>query len=530
MFLALVMVVSITPYTGALIADETRTDQTVATESEETSAPKATKKQEAEPSKEKPEKKEEPEAEPPKSSEETEAETSKETEAAKETEKPAAETPDETEEPSGKAPVESDKPKADGSETNSVSKSIPDESDSKEANESQYAEITNVKFENGIMSWDAFPGAKTYELWVYYRDSLLYLRDLTGTSIELNKQIDIAIKKGSLNKAKDNKYEIQLYAYGNSTRGEYTGTYTYKSSAVRYKKGKISGVKYSNGKLTWSKYSGASKYVVKICLHTMKLELSSNSCEINQWIDQLITERKLYYNNSYIIEIYAYDKDNIYMAQWSGTIKYQSKAVPYEVPALNASIEGDTLKVNGYEGANSYEIRIVGPDLNYDILLLYDIDNESVPINNCHYDLREMIRDEIHFCIIKEFSSYTLELTAWNTKTGELLAEWIGTYKYKEPNTLKVSSKKAKVKYNKKKNKTVKRASAIKITDKGQGRITYKKISGNSKFTINSKTGNITIKKKLKKKTYTIKVKVIAAGDDTYARLEKVLTIKIKLK
>lgn len=136
----------------------------------------------------------------------------------------------------------------------------------------------------------------------------------------------------------------------------------------------------------------------------------------------------------------------------------------------------------------------------------------------------------IDYGYIKEYSTYTLELTAINYDSDLPLAEWTGTYKYKEPNTLKASSKKASVKYNKKKNKTIKRTSVIKITDAGQGAITYKKVSGNSKITINANSGNITVKKKLKKKTYTIKVKVIAAGDETTARLEKILTIKIKLK
>lgn len=239
----------------------------------------------------------------------------------------------------------------------------------------------------------------------------------------------------------------------------------------------------------------------------------------------MITDRKIYKRNSYRVYVYAYDKDDVYMAYWKGTIKYQSKATPCELPAIDASITDGILTWNSYPNTDDYYIRIVGPDLSWSYAW-----GEAVHISQRKCDLKATIANLIEYCDIKEFSSYTIELTAVNYTKEMPIAEWTGTYKYKEPNTLKASNKNPKVKYNKKKNKTIKRASAIKITDKGQGAITYKKVSGNSKITINANSGNITVKKKLKKKTYTIKVKVIAAGDETTARLEKILTIKIKLK
>ena len=102
----------------------------------------------------------------------------------------------------------------------------------------------------------------------------------------------------------------------------------------------------------------------------------------------------------------------------------------------------------------------------------------------------------------------------------------------KKTNTLKVKAKKAtlKAKVLKKKPQTLKVAKVIKVTKKGQGKLSYAKASGNKKITINKKTGKVTVKKGLKKGTYKVKVKVKAAGNKTYAAVTKTATIKIVVK
>ena len=85
----------------------------------------------------------------------------------------------------------------------------------------------------------------------------------------------------------------------------------------------------------------------------------------------------------------------------------------------------------------------------------------------------------------------------------------------------------------KKKAQTVKRTSAINVT-KGQGSVTYK-LSGVDKakfkkyFTVNSKTGTIKIKKKLKKGTYKVKVAVTAAGNGNYNKGTKTAVVTVKV-
>lgn len=105
------------------------------------------------------------------------------------------------------------------------------------------------------------------------------------------------------------------------------------------------------------------------------------------------------------------------------------------------------------------------------------------------------------------------------------------TAKYKSK--LSVKGKTATVKYSKvkKKNQTLAVSKVLTFVDKGQGKLTYAKVSGNSKILINKTTGAITVKKKLKKKTYTVKVKVMASGDNSCNPSGwKTVTFKIKVK
>lgn len=105
----------------------------------------------------------------------------------------------------------------------------------------------------------------------------------------------------------------------------------------------------------------------------------------------------------------------------------------------------------------------------------------------------------------------------------------IKTYN-KKANTLTVKAKKPTVKLAKlkKKNQTIARKKAVTVS-KAQGKVTYKKASGNKKITV-SKAGKITVKKGLKKGTYKVKIKITAAGNATYKAATKTVTVKIKVK
>ena len=84
----------------------------------------------------------------------------------------------------------------------------------------------------------------------------------------------------------------------------------------------------------------------------------------------------------------------------------------------------------------------------------------------------------------------------------------------------------------------MKRSKVIRITDRGQGTLSYKLVSAKKGkksfrkyFRINGKTGKVTVKKGLKKGTYKVKAGVRAAGNDSYdAAAWKIVTFKVKVK
>ena len=102
----------------------------------------------------------------------------------------------------------------------------------------------------------------------------------------------------------------------------------------------------------------------------------------------------------------------------------------------------------------------------------------------------------------------------------------------KASNTLAVKGQTAKIKYSalKKKAQTIPASKAYKFTSRGQGKITYSKISGSKKISINGSNGKVTVKKKTKKGTYKVSVWVKAAGDANHFSAKKKVTFKIKVK
>ncbi|MBQ9060726.1 MAG: hypothetical protein IJ128_06250 [Firmicutes bacterium] len=78
----------------------------------------------------------------------------------------------------------------------------------------------------------------------------------------------------------------------------------------------------------------------------------------------------------------------------------------------------------------------------------------------------------------------------------------------------------------KKKKRTVK---PLSVTGQ-KGALTYVKISGSKKLTVNKKTGKVTVKKGTKKGTYKVKIRITAAGDADYQPKTTVAQVKIRIK
>ena len=151
----------------------------------------------------------------------------------------------------------------------------------------------------------------------------------------------------------------------------------------------------------------------------------------------------------------------------------------------------------------------------------------------------------INSLILKEGVDYTLKWSSASPKnagTYTITVTGIGAYTgtakvtfkiNKAANPLTVKGKTVKVKFSKLKKKAqkLKVTKAVKFTKKGQGTLTYKKVKGNKKITVNKKNGKVTIKKGLKKGTFKVKVKIKANGDANYeASSFKTVTVKIKVK
>lgn len=163
------------------------------------------------------------------------------------------------------------------------------------------------------------------------------------------------------------------------------------------------------------------------------------------------------------------------------------------------------------------------------LVQIKDAQGGVIPPDN--YDL--IIQDSEGNTIteVKEIGTYSVTVKFKNFYKGT--SQTMEFEVSKKANTLKIKSgKKYKVKYSKlrKKSKTIAYTGVISFTSKGQGTLTFTKKSGNKKITI-SKSGKVTVKKKLKRGSYKVKVQVKAAGNSTYLPSSvKTVTFTIKVK
>ena len=63
-----------------------------------------------------------------------------------------------------------------------------------------------------------------------------------------------------------------------------------------------------------------------------------------------------------------------------------------------------------------------------------------------------------------------------------------------------------------------------------KGTLTYKKLSGSSAVSVNSKTGRLTVKKGLKKGTYRVKVQIKSAAKGNYTAGSRTVTVAVRVK
>ncbi len=123
------------------------------------------------------------------------------------------------------------------------------------------------------------------------------------------------------------------------------------------------------------------------------------------------------------------------------------------------------------------------------------------------------------------------------TGKGSYTGTASGTFKIKkaaQKMTAKAKVVQLKAKKLKKKAQKVKIAKAVKVSG-AEGKVTYKlvkvkKAKFKKYFKVNAKNGKITVKKKLKKGTYNVTVKVTSAATSNYNAASKNVTFKVKVK
>ena len=106
----------------------------------------------------------------------------------------------------------------------------------------------------------------------------------------------------------------------------------------------------------------------------------------------------------------------------------------------------------------------------------------------------------------------------------------------KAANPLSVSGKTATVRYKKlKKRAQIVSAGSVMSVSNAKGSVSYSldsvsKAKYRKYFSVNSSNGNVTVKKKLRKGTYTLNVSVSATGNDKYDAATRTVAFKIKVK
>ena len=150
--------------------------------------------------------------------------------------------------------------------------------------------------------------------------------------------------------------------------------------------------------------------------------------------------------------------------------------------------------------------------------------SQSVVIKNNRHTLVEGIDFTVTCRNNKSVGTATVIVKGKGDYTGTITGAFKIT-KAANPLTVKTAVTRVKCSDLQRRNVTVKPLTVR----KNQGKLSFKKISGNSRIVLNTSTGKFTVKKGLKKGTYALKVRVSAKGNNNYKGVSKNVTVKIKV-
>ena len=361
--------------------------------------------------------------------------------------------------------------------------------------------------------------------------------------IDLKKDIDDAIKEGSLKKSADNKYPVLLIAEGSDyweTYASWSGEITYASKAKARKMGKISASIDENSNLSWTAVKNADRYEIYINEFYVYVAEEPKKFSLNKQIDFMIKAGFIKNTDTYNIRMVAFDTvKEKYIAQWETTYKYASNAVPGGVLGTikNLTIKDGVMTWDAVEGADHYYIEIfIGgkrideyyadknkTDINNYIAT--ELDNEKLDLANADYSFRVSAVE----------MSASVNVGLFESEKLAIAVGYLEDYKLtKAPNPLSVTGKEATVSSSKLKSKkqTLSSGKVFNGLSTRRGGLIITKLSGNKNISVNKSSGKVTIKKGGLKKggTYEVKVSIKAKGNIGYYPSDvKEVTFTIKV-
>ena len=207
--------------------------------------------------------------------------------------------------------------------------------------------LKNVKIsENGIMTWDAYPGAKYYLIRIgpaggYYEDTSVDLKAICDKYKFDSKTYNVSIEA----------YTNLIYNGGVRLTYTYSLTYTYTSS--RNKLGPITNVKWDDTIVSWNPVTNAETYVVLVAKNAQDSEISyfyTQQCSVD--ISKAL--EKSSYAYEYIIKIYAKAEEYISSDEYSETRKIEYHDYEITFDPNGGTVEPASMKTDGAVSLDSY--------------------------------------------------------------------------------------------------------------------------------------------------------------------------------
>ena len=276
-----------------------------------------------------------------------------------------------------------------------------------------YPDVANVIIsEDGVLTWDAYPGADTY--WIGIDGGSLPTGD---TNYDLKRIIDRYVENGSMPNSGSHSIKIEAYGDG-SVIATWEGTYEYTSPYSPVTVGAIENVLISaDGIVTWDPYPNA--YVYWVGIDGQSIPTNSTEMDLHKKIDDLVMENHIENSGMHTITISADNERYIKIAEWKDSYYYVSPESPIIVGTVgNVSISSEGIMTwDSYSGAVKYWIGIDG------------VFNSTESTN---YDLNSEIDRLVEVGGLENSGTHTIKIEAKDSG-GHLLATWEGIHDYTSP-------------------------------------------------------------------------------------------------